>query len=184
MDYLTHDELRKVLATAASYGKREACMFILGYGHALRCSEIAALTLADIRGGKIVCRRGKGSVKTTEALRAHEIDALAAWLKERGDGDGSCFVFTSREGSKLHRSQVYRLFRKIAELAGIDAERAHPHILKHSLAAHLVRANVTLPYIQAAMGHAHVSSTVRYTHITPAEAAEKSNVVVESVLAA
>ncbi len=88
MEYLTHDELRKVLATAANYGAREACMFALAYGHALRASEIASLTLADVMGGKIACRRGKKSEHTVELLRRHEIDALAAWLRERGDGDG------------------------------------------------------------------------------------------------
>jgi integrase/recombinase XerD len=183
MEYLTHDELRKVLATAANYGAREACMFALAYGHALRASEIASLTLADVKGGKIACRRGKKSEHTVELLRRHEIDALAAWLRERGDGDGSCFLFTSREGSRLHRTQVYRLFRKVAELAGIDSERAHPHILKHSYASHMIRAGVDLAFVQKAMGHAHISSTVKYTHVTVPEAQAKSNSVVESVLA-
>lgn len=183
MEYLSHEELRKVLATAATYGEREACMFTLAYGHALRSSEIADLTLDDIRGGKIRCRRGKNSEQTVEALRSHEVDALAAWLKLRGDGDGSCFLFTSREGSRLHRSQVFRLFRKVAELAGIDTDRAHPHILKHSYASHMVRAGVNLAYVQKACGHKHISSTTRYTHVTVAEAQVKSNDVVSAVLA-
>jgi site-specific recombinase XerD len=182
MEYLTHDELRKVLTVAANYGSREACMFTLGYGHALRASEIAALTVADVRGGKIVCRRGKKSEHTTELLRAHEIDALAAWLRERGDGDGSVFLFTSREGSCLHRSQVYRLFRKCAELSGLREGRVNPHILKHSYAAHMLRAGVDLAHIQKSMGHRHISSTVRYTHVTVSEAQAKSNDVVATVL--
>lgn len=183
MEYLSYEELRKVLATAASYGTREACMFTLAYGHALRSSEIAELTLEDVRAGKIRCRRGKNSEQTVEALRAHEIDALAAWLRERGDGDGSCFLFTSREGSRLSRSQVFRLFRKVAELAGIDADRAHPHILKHSYASHMVRAGVNLAFVQKACGHKHISSTTRYTHVTVSEAQAKSNNVVSAVLA-
>src|SRR5258708_31829669 len=100
------DERRKVLGGAVKYGTREACMFTLGYGHALRASEIAALTVEDVKGGKIVCRRGKKSETTTEVLRSHELDVLCQWLTERGDGDGSVFLFTSREGSRLHRSQV------------------------------------------------------------------------------
>jgi site-specific recombinase XerD len=182
MEYLSHEELRKVLAVAAKYGKREACMFTLAYGHALRASEIASLTLADVRGGKIACRRGKKSVHTVEVLRPHEIDVLTAWLRERGEADGSVMLFTSRQGSGLTRQQVYNLFNKVAQLAGIDAERAHPHILKHSYASHMVRAGVDLAYLQVAMGHAHVSSSVRYTHVTVAEAAAKSNDVVANVL--
>ena len=62
-------------------------------------------------------------------------------------------------------------------------ERAHPHILKHSYASHMIRAGVNLAYVQKAMGHAHISSTVRYTHVSVSEAQSKSNDVVASVLA-
>ena len=184
LEYLTHNELRKVLAVAAKHGTREACMFTLGYGHALRASEIATLTLDDVKAGKIACRRGKKSEHTVEALRPHEIDALCSWLKERGDGDGSCFLFTSRQGSRLSRQQVYNLFRKVAELAGLEPGRVNPHILKHSYASHMIRAGVDLAFVQKAMGHAHISSTVRYTHVSTAEAQVKSNDVVGSVLTA
>lgn len=184
LEYLTHKELRKVLAVAANYGKREACMFTLAYGHALRASEIANLTMDDVRGGKIVCRRGKKSQHTLEALRPHEIDALCAWLKERGDGDGSCFLFTSRQGSRMSRQQVYNLFRKVAELSGLEAGRVNPHILKHSYASHMIRAGVDLAHVQVAMGHTHISSTVRYTHISVPEAQVKSNDVIAQVFAA
>ncbi len=182
LEYLTHDELRKVLAVAAKYGSREACMFTLAYGHALRASEMGSLTLGDVRGGKIACRRGKKSEHTTEVLRRHEIDVLATWLRERGDGDGSCFLFTSRQGSRMSRQQVYNLFRKIAELAGLGEGRVNPHILKHSYASHMIRAGVDLAFVQKAMGHTHISSTVRYTHVSVAEAAQKSNDVVANVL--
>jgi site-specific recombinase XerD len=183
LEYLTKDELRKVLAVAANYGAREACMVALAYGHALRASEVVSLTMDDIRGGKIVCRRGKKSEHTVETLRSHEIDALTSWLRERADGDGSCFLFTSRQGSRMSRQQFYNLFRKIAELAGLGEGRVNPHILKHSYASHMIRAGVDLTYVQKAMGHAHISSTVRYTHVTVSEAQAKSNAVVNAVLA-
>lgn len=183
LEYLTPSELRKVLDVAATYGAREACMFTLAYGHALRASEIASLTLEDIKGGKISCRRGKKSEHTVEALRRHEIDVLTAWLRERGDGDGSIFLFTSRQGSRMSRQQVYNLFRKVAELAGLGEGRCKPHILKHSYASHMIRAGVNLAYVQKAMGHAHISSTVRYTHVSVLEAQAKSNDVVASVFA-
>lgn len=182
LEYLTHTELRKVLATAATYGAREACMIALAYGHALRASEVVSLTLEDVRAGKIVCRRGKKSEHTVELLRAHEVDALCAWLRERGDADGSVFLFTSRQGSRMSRQQFYNLFRKIAELAGLGEGRVNPHILKHSYASHMIRAGVNLAFVQKAMGHAHISSTVRYTHVTVSEAQAKSNDVVSSVL--
>src|SRR5882724_11806586 len=183
LEYLTKDELRKVLAIAAGYGSREACMVALAYGHALRASEIVSLTLEDIRGGKIICRRGKKSEHTVELLRSHEVDALAAWLRQRREADGSVFLFTSRQGSRMSRQQFYKLFRKIAELAGLGEGRVNPHILKHSYASHMIRAGVDLAFVQKAMGHVHISSTVRYTHVTVSEAQAKSNTVVDSILA-
>src|SRR5258708_21672330 len=114
MEYLKPNELLKVLEYAKRHGTREHAIFLLGYAHALRASEIASLTLEDVKNGRIRCNRGKGSQHTVEELREHsnpllnEKLVLAAWLRERGDGDGSVFLFTSRQGSRLSRQQVYR----------------------------------------------------------------------------
>src|SRR6266478_8712577 len=172
MEYLKPNELLKVLGHARKHGAKAHAMFLLGYGHALRASEIASLTLEDVRNGRIRCNRGKGSQHTTEELRENpnvildEKMALAAWLRERGDGDGSTFLFTSRKGSRLTRQQVYRLFRHCVELAGIEEGRFNPHVLKHSYASHLLRNGADLAFVQKAPGRAHIRSTVRYTHVT------------------
>lgn len=189
MEYLKPNELIKVLEYAREHGAREHAMFLLGYAHALRASEIASLTLADVRNGRIACRRGKGSEHTTEELRENQnvlLDekmALAAWLRERGEADGSVFLFTSRQGSCLKRKQVYNLFRKCAELAGIEAGRFNVHVLKHSYASHLLRNGADLAFVQKALGHAHISSTVRYTHVSTSEAQVVSNRILGNVFA-
>jgi site-specific recombinase XerD len=189
MEYLKPNELLKVLTVAKSRGAREHCMFLLGYGHALRASEIASLTLDDVRNGRIACTRGKKSEHTVEELRENpnaildEKMALAAWLRVRGDADGSMMLFTSRQGSGLTRQQVYNLFRKTAELAGIEEGRVNVHILKHSYASHLLRNGADLAYVQKACGHKHISSTVRYTHVTTSEAQIVSNKVLGNVFA-
>jgi site-specific recombinase XerD len=189
MEYLTPSELLTVLKQASEHGRREHCMFLLGYGHALRASEIAALTLDDVRNGRIRCKRGKGSQHTTEELREHrnpllcEKSALAAWLRQRGEADGSVFLFTSRQGSRMSRQQVYNLFRKTAELAGLESGRTNPHILKHSYASHLIRNGADLAFVQKACGHAHISSTTRYTHVSTSEAQAVSNRILGNVFA-
>src|SRR6266481_7305174 len=189
MEWLKPAELLKVLDYARKKGPREHCMFLLGYAHALRASEIAALAVEDVRNGRIRCNRGKGSQNTVEDLREHQHPllneklVLAAWLRERGDGDGSVFLFTSRKGSRLTRQQVYKLFRHCAELAGIEAGRFNPHILKHSYASHLLRNGADLAFVQKALGHAHISSTVRYTHVTTSEAQVVSNRILGAVFA-
>ncbi len=189
MEYLKPNELLKVLEHARDSGPREHAMFLLGYAHALRASEIAALSVEDIRNGRIRCTRGKGSQNTVEELREHQHPllneklVLAAWLRERGDGDGSVFLFTSRKGSRMSRQQVYRLFRNCAELAGIEEGRLNPHVLKHSYASHLLRNGADLAFVQKALGHAHISSTVRYTHVTTSEAQSVSNRILGNVFA-
>jgi integrase/recombinase XerD len=189
MEYLKPNELLKVLGHA-SKSPREHAMFLLGYAHALRASEIAGLTVEDVRNGRIRCNRGKGSQHSVEELREHanpllnEKLVLAAWLRERGDGDGSVFLFTSRKGSRLTRQQVYRLFRHCAELAGIEEGRFNPHVLKHSYASHLLRNGADLAFVQKALGHTQISSTVRYTHVTTSEAQIVSSRILGNVFAA
>jgi integrase/recombinase XerD len=189
MEYLQPNELLKVLGYAQKRSPRDHAMFLLGYAHGLRASEMASLTLDDVKNGRIRCNRGKGSQHTTEELREHvnpllnEKLVLAAWLREREDADGSCFLFTSRQGSRLTRQQVYNCFRKCAELAGLEAGRFNPHVLKHSYASHLLRNGADLAFVQKALGHSHISSTTRYTHVTTSEAQAVSNRILGNVFA-
>lgn len=190
MEYLKPDELIAVLTEAKRRGTREHCMFLFGYRSGMRASELAKLRLDDVADGKITVRRLKDSLTTVRRLESHEnplLDekrALACWLRIRGDADGSCFVFTSREGSGLHRSQVYRLFNDIAFRAGIDRARRRPHILKHSLGAHLVRQNVSIAYIQKSLGHKHLTSTQVYLGVTDSEANEVTTTTLNNLFAA
>jgi integrase/recombinase XerD len=187
MEYLTPAELGKVLQVAARRSARDHAMFLLGYAHGLRASEIASLTLEDVRNGRIRCNRAKGSQSTVEELRENQnplLDeklVLATWLRQRGDADGSLFLFTSRQGSCLKRKQVFNVFRKTAELAGIEPGRTNPHVLKHSYASHLLRNGADLAFVQKALGHSHISSTTRYTHVTTSEAQVVSNRILGNV---
>ena len=173
--YLQTYEMLSLLEQARQYGTREHCMFLLAYRHGLRESELSLLKLEDVRGGRIDIRRLKGSIPTKQPLYTDanilldEQQALSAWLRDRGDAHGSCFLFTSRKGSNLKRRQIYDLFRTIALRAGIDAELAHPHILKHTLGAHLIRNGATVEYVQQALGHKDIKSTMAYTNITQRE---------------
>jgi site-specific recombinase XerD len=56
------------------------------------------------------------------------------------DDDGSGFLSVTRKGGALHRSQVFRVFQAIAESVGFPEDKRHPHVLKHSLASHMVAA--------------------------------------------
>jgi integrase/recombinase XerD len=177
---LTTDELLRVLKTAKEHSARDWALLVTIYRHGLRASEAAAITLGDVQNGQLTVERKKGSVTTTQPIFGHtgaplldEKKSLAAWLKVRPE-DGSDALFISRKGGKLCREQVYRIFRKHAEAARLPKEKQFVHVLKHSLASHLIAGNANLAMVQVALGHASLSSTQAYVHVSDQEAAEAS----------
>ena len=180
MTFLTLDEMLAVLKAAHEHATRDWAMVLLAYRHGLRASEVCGLKLADIdlKSGSISIRRLKGSMATVQPLYAHrgqplldEMSALRAWLKERL-ADGSDYLFTSQKGGKLDRTQFFRVFQAIAESAGLPLDKRHPHVLKHSLASHLVAGNVNLALIRQALGHRSINSTMQYVGTSDGQAAE------------
>ena len=154
--FLAPEELLAVLRVARERSTRDWAMILVAYRHGLRASEVCALKLADIdlKGGSISVRRLKGSLETTQPIYQHrgqplldERAALRAWLRDRSE-DGSGYLFTSQKGGALDRTQFFRVFQAIAVVAGLPVEKRHPHVLKHSLASHLVAGNVNLALVK------------------------------------
>jgi site-specific recombinase XerD len=180
MIHLDPPELLAVLKVAKAKSARSWGMIVVAYKHALRASEVCNLWLEDIdlKNGSITVERLKGSLRTTQAITGHrgeplldELKALREWLRERRN-DGSDFLFTSQKGGRLHRSQFFRVFRSVAADAGLSLEKQHPHVLKHSIATHLVAANVNLALVKTQLGHKSINSTLRYVSITDRQASE------------
>ena len=178
--FLSPEEVLAVLKAARGRSTRDWAMILLAYRHGLRASEACGLKLADIdmKSGSISIRRLKGSLQTVQPLYPHrgqplldEIAALRTWLRERRS-DGSDYLFTSQKGGKLDRTQFFRLFQTVAETAGLPIEKRHPHVLKHSLASHLVAGNVNLALIRQALGHRSINSTMKYVGTSDGQAAE------------
>jgi site-specific recombinase XerD len=178
--FLTPDETLAVLRGAKDRGARDWSMILLAYRHGLRASEVCGLRLADVnlRDGSLAIARLKGSLNTTQPLYAHrgqplldEVAALRAWLKVR-PADGSDSLFTSQKGGRLDRTQFFRIFQSVAESAGLPVVKRHPHVLKHSLASHLIAGNVNLALVKQALGHRSISSTMIYVGTSDAQAAE------------
>lgn len=180
MTIISPEEMLALLKAARKRSTRDWAMILLAYRHGLRASEVCALKLADIdlKAGSISIRRLKGSLQTIQPLYQHrgqplldETTAVRAWLRTRRD-DGSDYLFTSQKGGKLGRIQFFRNFQKIAESAGLAIDKRHPHVLKHSLASHLVAGNVNLALVRQALGHRSIRSTMAYIGTTDAQAAE------------
>src|SRR5438094_5017516 len=186
--YLATNELLTVLAQAKKRGAREHAMFLLAYKHGMRCSEISRLTVADVRDGYINVNRAKDSLHTRQKLETHanllldEKRALSAYLRERPD-TGSQMLFVSRFGSGVSTRQIFDLFADCAMRAGIESGRRNSHVLNHSICAHLVRAGVSIAYIQQLAGHKHITSTQVYFGITQDEAVAESSKAMASLYA-
>jgi len=177
---LTPQETLALLKAAKNRSTRDWAMILLAYRHGLRASEVCGLKLADmdLKAGSISIRRLKGSLHTIQPLYQHrgqllldEMAALRAWLRKR-PADGSDYLFTSQKGGRLGRTQFFRNFQTVAESAGLPVEKRHPHVLKHSLASHLVAGNCNLALIRQALGHRSISSTMQYIGTSDEQAAE------------
>jgi site-specific recombinase XerD len=180
MTILTPQEMLDLLRAARKRSVRDWAMILLAYRHGLRASEVCGLKLADLdlKSGSISIRRLKGSLHTVQPIYQHrgqplldETAAVRAWLRKRV-ADGSDYLFTSQKGGKLSRIQFFRNFQRTAEGAGLAIEKRHPHVLKHSLASHLVAGNANLALIRQALGHRSINSTMAYIGTSDAQAAE------------
>ncbi len=180
MAFLTPEETLAVLKAARGRSTRDWAMILLAYRHGLRASEVCSLKVADIdlKAGSISVRRLKGSLQTVQPLYPHrgqplldETAALRAWLRERPN-DGSDYLFTSQKGGRLDRTQFFRVFQTVAAAAGVPSDKRHPHVLKHSLASHLVAGNVNLALVRQALGHRSINSTMQYVGTSDGQAAE------------
>jgi len=178
--HLTPEEILAVLKNAKARSTRAWAMMLVAYRHGLRASEVCSLRIADVdlKAGSISIRRLKGSLSQVQPVYQHrgqplldELKALRTWLRER-PADGSDFLFNSQKGGKLDRTQFFRIFRACAESAGLASEKRHPHVLKHSLASHLVAGNVNLALVRQALGHRSITSTMQYVGTSDRQAAQ------------
>jgi site-specific recombinase XerD len=115
----------------------------------------------DLKRLKIMLHRLKGSLSGEHPLQADEARALKAWLKHRGTE--SPIIFPSRRNLPISRQMLDVLMKEYAERAAIPEDKRHVHVLKHSIATHLLDAGADLRFVQDWLGHANIQNTVIYT---------------------
>ena len=173
MDYLSPDEVMAILTTARKRSARAWAMTLLSYKHGLRPSECCGLRLEDVdlRAGAVHIKRLKQSLDNRQELLGHrgqpvldEYLAVRTWLKVRGD-DAGPYMFTSQKSKRVDRTTWFREFQAICKDAGIDRDRAHPHVLRHSIATHMVEKHADVLEIKQRLGHKSINSTMVYSHI-------------------
>lgn len=165
--FLYLEQVEKLLQTpdcATLLGARDQMMLELLYGSGLRVSELAGLNRQDVDSeGTLLRVRGKGSKERLVPLTKYAIEAIQAYLQKREDKQVALLL--NYQGSRLSTRSIRRILEKIALEAGLT-QHLHPHMLRHSFATHLLDGGADLRSVQELLGHAKLSSTQIYTHLT------------------
>ncbi len=176
----TQTEIESLIEAAGqcrdSYvGTRNQAILATLYRSGLRCAEVLDLEPHDVvsvnDGYALQVRNGKGGKHRIAGMDAWASQWLSAWLSVRDDVRGAhkAKLFFSPHSGRLAPSYVRKMMPKWRKLAGI-AKRVHAHGMRHTLASELRKEGVDVGIISKQLGHAHISTTVRYLdHINPQE---------------
>jgi integrase/recombinase XerD len=149
---------------------RDRALIELLYGAGLRVSEAVGLERGDVDlESRAVRCIGKGDKERVVPLGSQAVEALRRYLA-RGrpylDRRHRPELFLNAQGGPLTRAGAFLIIRKLAGKAGLDPERVHPHLLRHSFATHLLEGGADLRSVQEMLGHADLGTTEIYTHVS------------------
>lgn len=170
---LERDEVVALLTApdpATPLGRRDRALLELLYSAGTRAAETVGLDVRHVdltRGFARVF--GKGRKERLVPLGSHAVETLTAYLgdpaRPRGRGAASDAVFLNYRGGRLTTRSLQRLVERHALRAGLR-RRPTPHTLRHSFATHLLDAGADLRAVQELLGHAHLTTTQIYTHVS------------------
>jgi len=170
---LSPAEVERLLDAAAGTtprALRDRALTELLYGAGLRVSEAVALDrqAVDLENRLVRCL-GKGNKERVVPIGREAVDALRRYLAR-----GRPFLerlnrpelFLNAHGGALTRAGVFLILRRLAAKAGLEPQRIHPHLLRHSFATHLLEGGADLRAVQEMLGHADLATTELYTHVS------------------
>jgi len=165
------DVLLNAPEISTSIGLRDKCMLEMLYATGLRVSELVTLRIAQVdRSAMLVRVVGKGDKERLVPFGEVAADWLAKWLNERRRIDGamaSPFLFPGRGGKAMTRQNFWQRLKRYARHAGLR-QMPSPHTLRHAFATHLLNHGADLRAVQMLLGHANISTTEIYTHVSRA----------------
>lgn len=147
------------------YRVRNGAILELMYGAGLRVAEVASLDVRDVDLPQrlVRVREGKGGKERLVPFGPPAAEAIELWLAERGEAEDSA-LFLNRFRSRLSARAMHKIVHSSALGSGVAG--VHPHALRHSCATHLLAGGADLRAIQEQLGHASLSSTQRYAHVS------------------
>ena len=175
--FLALEEMVRLLEApdlSTPQGQRDRALMELLYASGLRVSELVSLNLGRVNLDTNEIRVwGKGAKERVVLMGKPAARTLSAYLsqsrpkllgKKRSDA-----LFLNRYGGRLVARRVQRILGKYANIAGIN-KRVYPHMLRHTFATHLLDGGADLRVVQELLGHASLSSTQIYTHVSKSQA--------------
>jgi integrase/recombinase XerC len=145
---------------------RDQAILELLYSSGVRVGELVGLNWGHLDSDLgLVKVMGKGRKERIVPVGSKALEALAGYRDERGKVTGGDPLFTNRNGGRLTARSVDRLVKRYTKRSGVF-RRVSPHTLRHTFATHLLDAGADIREIQEMLGHASLSTTQRYTHLT------------------
>lgn len=172
-DTLSREEMNRLLSQPGAGTKsalRDTAMLELMYATGLRVSELISLNMNDINWQVgYLTTMGKGSKERIVPIGKSAYDCLyryvqelrPAFLKKRQTDA----LFLNKSGAAFSRQGFWKIVKKYAAQAGLQ-KKVHPHTFRHSFATHLMEGGADLRSVQMMLGHADISTTQIYTHVT------------------
>ena len=171
---LTEEEVDRLLSPVGKDGTqenlRDLALLELLYATGLRVTEMISLNLDDVNldEGYLRCF-GKGSKERIVYIYPKAIRAMQNYINNgRPKIPGASktkAIFLNRRGERLTRQWVWAILKSRAKTANIDKKIA-PHVLRHSFATHMLKGGAPLRHVQELLGHASISTTQVYTHLS------------------
>jgi integrase/recombinase XerD len=170
---LSPSEAERLIEAAAGTtprALRDRALVELLYGAGLRVGEAVGLDKGGVDlDQRLVRTIGKGGKERIVPVGRQAVEALRRYLS-RGrphlDRRRRSELFLNAQGGGLTRAGAFLILRKLAAKAGLEPERVHPHLLRHSFATHLLEGGADLRSVQEMLGHADLATTELYTHVT------------------
>lgn len=170
--FLNQTEVEQLLSApdvSQEIGLRDRAILELMYACGLRVSEAVDLRLSDVEmdAGILTCQ-GKGNKTRKIPIGTSAVEWLKSYLvwRRKKENIETNNLFVSNLGRPLNRQIIFKLIKEYAEKAGL--EDVSPHTLRHSFATHLIQNRADIRSVQQMLGHADISTTQIYTHITDA----------------
>jgi len=177
---LTREEIEQVLAQTLLHGERgirDRAILETLYSTGIRRTELVALKLydLDLRNGTLLVRRGKGERDRYIPLGGRAVHWIRRYIEEVRpqlvvEPDDGC-VFVHEYGEAFEKNRLSDLVKRYLRAVGVDRPGSC-HLFRHAMATHMLENGADIRYIQAMLGHARLTTTEIYTHVTIAKLKE------------